>query len=78
MVAVCGVLLAGAAFPGALRRGARVIARAAAGMALAFVINYAAAPFGWNIGINPATAAFVGFLGAPGLAALYICKAMLL
>ncbi len=39
---------------------------------IVFLVNIAGAVLGFHIGLNPATALLVGFMGAPGLVMLLI------
>jgi len=49
-----------------------IAANGAAGLLAAFLINFAAAPLGFAVGLNFVNALFIGFLGVPGLVTLYI------
>lgn len=61
------IFLVGQALWGPLRVLLRLLLRTALGGLALFLINLAAASSGWGFGLNPASAAVVGVLGAPGL-----------
>jgi inhibitor of the pro-sigma K processing machinery len=67
LFAVFLIFLVGQALWGPLRFLLRLLFRVALGGLALFLINLGAAPLGWSLGLNPASATLVGLLGLPGL-----------
>lgn len=77
MIGFCVLFMAFMIFPSQLKVLFKIILQGAAGMLAIFALNFIAAPLGFSVGINFITAAFVGLLGIPGIATLYIFRIFL-
>ncbi len=60
---------------GPLRAVVAVGVRVVVGALVLWGLNILGAPLGWHLAVNPASAAAVGLLGAPGLALLWVLLA---
>lgn len=70
-IVTLGIALVGyRVLKGILRPATFLVWRGLAGGLALWVLNLAGGPLGFHVGLNPATAMAVGFLGVPGLFAL--------
>lgn len=78
MLAFCVLLVLFSVFEKPLKYAFKVLFNMTAGGCAISALNFIFAQTGIAVGINFVTLAFTGFLGVPGLAALYITKLVLL
>ncbi|MCL2618279.1 MAG: pro-sigmaK processing inhibitor BofA family protein [Defluviitaleaceae bacterium] len=72
MIGACLILILFLLFSNPLKALVRVVANGGLGIIGLAAANTLLAPLGVFVGINPVTAAIIGFLGLPGFVALYV------
>lgn len=77
MLGICVLLLLFIVFFRQIKVLIKITLQGAVGLIAVFCVNFLAMPLGFSVGLNLINAVFIGLLGIPGIATLYIFSAFI-
>ena len=74
LACICFIFLIGRIFIVPIKIIAKLILNSVLGSVLIYIVNFIGGFYGFHIGLNLATAVFIGLLGIPGVVLLIVLK----